>query len=54
MDKSKQLATRRANCDNYENDNAAEKGRALKPLLHALCPTPLENGQYDLLAALLY
>ena len=31
----------------------AEKGRALKPLLHALSPSPLEKGQYDVLAALL-
>lgn len=31
----------------------AEKGRALKPLLHALSPAPLGKGQYDVLAALL-
>ena len=31
----------------------AEKGRALKPLLHALTPAPLGKGQYDVLAALL-
>jgi hypothetical protein len=31
----------------------AEKGRALKPLLHALSPSPLAKGQYDVLAALL-
>jgi hypothetical protein len=31
----------------------AEKGRALKPLLHALSPRPLGKGQYDVLAALL-
>ncbi len=31
----------------------AEKGRALKPLLHALSPSPLGKGQYDVLAALL-
>ena len=31
----------------------AEKGKALKPLLHALSPSPLGKGQYDVLAALL-
>ena len=31
----------------------AEKGEALKPLLHALSPAPLAKGQYDVLAALL-
>jgi hypothetical protein len=31
----------------------AKKGRALKPLLHALSPSPLGKGQYDVLAALL-
>jgi hypothetical protein len=31
----------------------AEKGRALKPLLHALSPSPLGKGQYDVLTALL-
>lgn len=31
----------------------AEKGRALKPLLHALSPSPLGKAQYDVLAALL-
>lgn len=31
----------------------AEKGRAMKPLLHALSPAPLGKGQYDVLAALL-
>jgi len=31
----------------------AEKGRALKPLLRALSPSPLGKGQYDVLAALL-
>lgn len=30
-----------------------EKGKALKPLLHALSPSPLGKGQYDVLAALL-
>lgn len=31
----------------------AEKGRALKPMLHALSPSPLGKEQYDVLAALL-
>ena len=31
----------------------AEKGKALKPFLHALSPVPLAKGQYDVLAALL-
>lgn len=31
----------------------AEKGRALKPLLHALSPAQLGRGQYDVLVALL-
>ncbi|TQM92410.1 hypothetical protein [Roseinatronobacter monicus] len=30
-----------------------EKGRALKPLLHALSPRPLGKAQYDVLAALI-
>ena len=32
----------------------AEKGRALKPMLHTLSPSPLGKAQYDVLAALLY
>ena len=31
----------------------AEKGKALKPFLHALSPAPLAKGQYDVLAALI-